>query len=50
MRLTFAYSAGNGFTDIARLQSDSIFSRLNTSDEFKEVCKKINDAKTAEGK
>lgn len=34
----------NGFVDIERLQSDSVFSRINTSDEFKEICKKINDA------
>ena len=33
----------NGFVDITRLQSDSAFSKMNTSDEFKEICKKIND-------
>ncbi len=33
----------NGFVDIARLQSDSTFNKINSSDEFKEICKKIND-------
>jgi dienelactone hydrolase len=34
----------NGFTDIARLQSDSTFKGINTSEEFKAISKKINDA------
>jgi dienelactone hydrolase len=34
----------NGFVDIARIQSDKAFYKINSSDEFKEICKKINDA------
>jgi dienelactone hydrolase len=34
----------NGFVDTNRLQSDSTFSKMNMTDEFKDVCKKINDA------
>ena len=36
-------SVKNGFIDLARLQSDSVFSKINSSDEFKEICKKITE-------
>ncbi len=39
-------SIRNGFTDIARLQSDSSFVSIHSSEEFKAICKKLDDAKT----
>jgi hypothetical protein len=35
----------NGFIDLLRLQSDGVFAGINSTEEFKEICKKIETKK-----